>query len=128
RPARGGAAAGRSAAVRIVRTRVFVDIGREAFASLRRNRTRAALSMLGLSWGIVAVVTLLAYGNGFRGALVARFKGAFGDGVTIMFGGQTSMQAGGGGAGAGRPARAGGGRGGWWRARPHGWGAQVTPA
>ncbi len=60
-----------------------------------RNRVRAGLSMLGISWGIVSVVMLLAYGEGFNQALLRGFQGAFGDGVTIMFPGQTSMQAGG---------------------------------
>ena len=41
-----------------------------------------ALSMLGISWGIVSVVMLLAYGNGFPGALDAGFRGAFGDGTS----------------------------------------------
>jgi putative ABC transport system permease protein len=56
---------------------------------------RAGLSMLGISWGIVSVVMLLAYGEGFNQALLTGFKGAFGDGVTVMFPGQTSLQAGG---------------------------------
>jgi len=56
---------------------------------------RAGLSMLGISWGIVSVVMLLAYGNGFDAALLRGFEGAFGDGVSIVAGGQTSMQAGG---------------------------------
>jgi putative ABC transport system permease protein len=62
---------------------------------LVRNRVRAGLSMLGISWGIVSVVMLLAYGEGFNQALLRGFKGAFGDGVTVMFPGQTSKQAGG---------------------------------
>jgi putative ABC transport system permease protein len=68
---------------------------REAAAGLARNRVRAGLSMLGISWGIVAVVVLLAYGNGFGRALDRGFRGAFGDGVSVMFPGQTSLQAGG---------------------------------
>jgi putative ABC transport system permease protein len=71
------------------------EIRREAFAGLVRNRVRAGLSMLGISWGIVSVVMLLAYGEGFNQALLTGFKGAFGDGVTVMFPGQTSAQAGG---------------------------------
>jgi putative ABC transport system permease protein len=71
------------------------EIVREAFIGLARNRTRAMLAMLGISWGIVSVVMLLAYGNGFRDALARGFKGAFGDGVVIAWPGQTSMQAGG---------------------------------
>jgi len=71
------------------------DIVREAFAGLARNRLRAGLSMLGISWGIVSVVMLLAYGNGFQAALERGFRGAFGDGVVIAWPGQTSSQAGG---------------------------------
>lgn len=74
---------------------VIGEIAREALVGLVRNRMRAALSMVGISWGIVSVVMLLAYGDGFAQALDRGFKGAFGDGVTIMFPGQTSMQAGG---------------------------------
>jgi putative ABC transport system permease protein len=71
------------------------EIVREAFYGLYHHRFRAALSMLGISWGIVAVVVLLAYGNGFRGALEAGFRGAFSDGTVVSFPGQTSLQAGG---------------------------------
>ena len=71
------------------------DIVREAFAGLARNRLRAGLSMLGISWGIVSVVMLLAYGDGLKAALERGFRGAFGDGVVIAWPGQTSAQAGG---------------------------------
>jgi putative ABC transport system permease protein len=74
---------------------IFGEICREAIVGLVRNRVRAGLSMLGISWGIVSVVMLLAYGEGFNQALLTGFKGAFGDGVTVMFPGQTSLQAGG---------------------------------
>jgi putative ABC transport system permease protein len=67
----------------------------EAFLGLYHHRFRAALSMLGISWGIISVVVLLAYGNGFGGALDAGFRGAFSDGTVVVFPGQTSMQAGG---------------------------------
>jgi putative ABC transport system permease protein len=73
----------------------FGDIVSEAYAGLSRNRLRAGLSMLGISWGIVSVVMLLAYGNGFQAALERGFRGAFGDGVVIAWPGQTSTQAGG---------------------------------
>jgi putative ABC transport system permease protein len=76
---------------------------REAAAGLARNRMRAGLSMLGISWGIVSVVVLLAYGEGFNQALLRGFRGAYGDGVSIMFPGQTSLQSGG--ERAGRPIR-----------------------
>ena len=74
---------------------VLREVVREAFIGLARNRTRALLSMLGISWGIVSVVMLLSYGDGFREALARGFRGAFGDGVVITWPGQTSQQAGG---------------------------------
>jgi putative ABC transport system permease protein len=79
------------------------EIARESMYGLSRNRFRAGLSMLGISWGIVSVVMLLAYGNGFHGALSRGFANAFGAGVVIVWPGQTSMQAGG--ERAGRPVR-----------------------
>ena len=71
------------------------EVAREAMAGLMRNRVRAVLAMVGISWGIVSVVMLLAYGDGFNQAILRGFRGAFGDGVSIVFPGQTSMQAGG---------------------------------
>ncbi|MBZ5558357.1 MAG: ABC transporter permease [Acidobacteriia bacterium] len=79
----------------VQRLSLINEIFREAFYSLYHHRFRAALSMLGISWGIISVVVLLAYGNGFRGALDAGFRGAFSDGTVISFPGQTSLQAGG---------------------------------
>ena len=74
---------------------ILREIVREAAYGLYHHRFRAALSMLGISWGIISVVVLLAYGDGFRGALDAGFKGAFSDGTVVVFPGQTSLQAGG---------------------------------
>src|SRR6266513_4039465 len=71
------------------------EIVREAGYGLYHHWFRAALSMLGISWGIISVVVLLAYGNGFRGALDAGFRGSFSDGTVVVFPGQTSLQAGG---------------------------------
>jgi putative ABC transport system permease protein len=71
------------------------DIVVQAVTGLYHHWFRAALSMLGISWGIVSVVVLLAYGNGFSRALDAGFAGAFSDGVAVSMMGQTSKQAGG---------------------------------
>jgi putative ABC transport system permease protein len=51
--------------------------------------------MIGIAWGIVSVVMLLAYGDGMHGAIAAGFRGAFGSGVAVIWPGQTSLQAGG---------------------------------
>ena len=71
------------------------EIVGQALTGLWDHRFRAALSMLGISWGIVSVVMLLAYGDGFGRALEAGFRGAFSAGTVVTFPGQTSMQAGG---------------------------------
>src|SRR4051794_37351504 len=74
---------------------ILRDIIIQSFTGLYHHWFRAALSMLGISWGIVSVVVLLAYGDGFSGALDAGFAGAFSDGVAVTMLGQTSKQAGG---------------------------------
>ncbi|MBI4874307.1 MAG: ABC transporter permease [Acidobacteria bacterium] len=66
----------------------------QAWVALRRNPTRSLLTMLGIVWGIVTVTLLIAYGNGFRGALVRAFD-AFGRSAVVAWPGQTSEQAGG---------------------------------
>ena len=76
-------------------TSILREVVREALYGIARNRLRAGLSMLGISWGIVSVVMLLAYGEGFGTAIMAGFHGAFSNGVVVGWPGQTSLQAGG---------------------------------
>jgi len=59
-----------------------------------RNRMRSLLTMLGIVWGLVSVVILLAYGQGLGGSVLHAFMN-MGDNVIVIFPGQTSMQAGG---------------------------------
>jgi putative ABC transport system permease protein len=73
---------------------MFVDIFKEAWAALGRNRVRSILTMTGIAWGIVAVTLLLSYGAGFRGVLMYTFE-VFGKGAVICWPGTTSEQAGG---------------------------------
>ena len=70
------------------------DLLQEAYAAMRHNRRRTALTMLGMAWGIATVVMLLAYGNGF-GQACANIFANFGTKLVIVVPGQTSMQAGG---------------------------------
>jgi putative ABC transport system permease protein len=67
----------------------------QAWHSLVAHRFRAGLTMLGIAWGIVTVTSLMAYGNGFHNALLFGFSNAANTGVAIIYGGQTSVQAGG---------------------------------
>ena len=59
-----------------------------------RHRLRSALTMLGIVWGLVSVVILLAYGQGLGGSVLHAFMN-MGDNVIVVQPGQTSMQAGG---------------------------------
>ena len=66
----------------------------QSWSNITRHRTRSALTMLGIVWGIVAVTVLIAYGSGFRGILTTAFN-AFGKSAVVAWPGQTSEQAGG---------------------------------
>jgi putative ABC transport system permease protein len=75
--------------------RMYGEIIAQAVGSLVAHRFRAALTMLGISWGIVTVVLLMAYGTGFQRAIMYGFRNAFSEGTVLVGGGQTSVQAGG---------------------------------
>ena len=66
----------------------------QGWQALMRDRTRSALTMLGIGWGLVSVVLLLAYGQGLGGCVLSAFLN-MGNNVIVMWPGQTSMQAGG---------------------------------
>jgi putative ABC transport system permease protein len=76
------------------------DVFAEAYGSLRNNRRRSVITMLGMAWGIATVVLLLAYGTGFSTAIVSIFKAYASMQSMGIAGGRTSMQAGGNKAGA----------------------------
>ncbi|MGB9103970.1 MAG: ABC transporter permease, partial [Terriglobales bacterium] len=66
----------------------------ESWESLARHRLRSVLTMLGITWGLVTVVLLLGYGQGVGESVLNAFLG-IGNNVIMLWGGQTSMQAGG---------------------------------
>ena len=70
------------------------ELVRQSWAALRRNRLRSALTMLGITWGVISVVLLLAFGRGLGGAVLTAM-GNMGNNVIVIWPGQTSMQAGG---------------------------------
>ncbi len=73
---------------------MFFEVVIKAFSSLMHDRTRALLTLSGISWGIVCFVVLFAFGQGFGNALVVGMK-QFGDRAIIVWNGQTSTQQGG---------------------------------
>lgn len=66
----------------------------EAASALKFNRQRSLLTMASLAWGVACFVILYSYGEGFGKALQLSFQ-AVGQDLVLMFGGQTSAQAGG---------------------------------
>ena len=70
------------------------DLFGQAYQSIKHNRRRTALTMLGMAWGIATVVILLAFGAGFGRAITAIFSN-FGMQMMGVFPGRTSLQAGG---------------------------------
>ena len=72
----------------------FGSIISEAAGALRFNRQRSLLTMASLGWGVACFVILYSYGEGFGFALRSSFQ-AVGQDLVLMFGGQTSTQAGG---------------------------------
>jgi putative ABC transport system permease protein len=63
---------------------------REFAADLKAQRLRTALTVLGIAWGTIAVVVLLAFGVGLERQTRKRFHG-LGDRIVILFGGRTTL-------------------------------------
>jgi len=76
------------------------EVLRQVLASLRANRLRSALTMFGILWGVIAVVVLSAMGEGFQRGNEHTLR-ELGKNIGIIWGGRTSLQAGG--ERAGRP-------------------------
>ena len=66
----------------------------EAWEALKFNRQRSLLTVISLAWGVACFVILYSYGEGFDFALHYAFR-AVGQDLIVMFGGNTSSQAGG---------------------------------
>jgi putative ABC transport system permease protein len=73
---------------------VVRDLLDQSYSALRHNRRRAALTMLGMAWGIATVVLLLAYGTSFGRAL-HNISANYGIQMMGIFPGRSSLQVGG---------------------------------
>jgi putative ABC transport system permease protein len=67
---------------------------RQAVDNLRANKLRSVLTMFGILWGVVAVVILSATGEGFQRGNQTVLE-ELGKNIAIVWGGRTTMQAGG---------------------------------
>jgi putative ABC transport system permease protein len=66
----------------------------QTIENLRANKLRSFLTMFGILWGIVSVVILSATGEGFRQGNEKVLR-ELGKNIGIVWGGRTSLQAGG---------------------------------
>lgn len=72
----------------------FRDLLRDTLQTLRAHKLRTALTMFGIAWGIVSITLMVAAGEGLRVGQ-AKVAEQFGKDIMILFGGRTSLQAGG---------------------------------
>src|SRR6478672_12233018 len=66
----------------------------QSFENLRANKLRSFLTMFGILWGMISVVVLSATGEGFRRGN-NKVLLELGKNIGIVWGGRTSLQAGG---------------------------------
>src|SRR6476619_7139773 len=66
----------------------------QTFQNLWAHKLRSFLTMFGILWGVISVVILSATGEGFRRGNEHVLK-ELGKNIAIVWGGRTSLQAGG---------------------------------
>src|SRR5690625_6086950 len=62
---------------------------RQFFDDLRAQKLRTALTTMGITWGTVAVVVLLAFGTGLERQMKKNARG-MGEGIVIVWPGRTT--------------------------------------
>ena len=67
---------------------LFATLG-QFLRDLNAQRLRTALTVLGITWGTVAVIVLLAFGVGLERQSKKNMHG-MGDGIVVVFGGETT--------------------------------------
>jgi putative ABC transport system permease protein len=72
----------------------FRDLLRDTLVTLWAQKRRTLLTMFGIAWGIISITIMVAAGEGL-GDGIQKNQETFGKDVMIVFGGRTSMQAGG---------------------------------
>jgi putative ABC transport system permease protein len=71
-----------------------IEVLRQVVGNLRANELRSFLTMFGILWGVISVVILAATGDGFQRGNQHVLE-ELGRNIAIVWGGQTSSQAGG---------------------------------
>ena len=66
----------------------------QTFRNLWSHKLRSLLTMFGISWGIAAIIFMIAIGEGFK-AGYRNMLSTMGTDIAILWSGRTTMQAGG---------------------------------
>jgi putative ABC transport system permease protein len=69
---------------------MVIELIREFFQDLKAHRTRALLTLVAITWGTIAVVLLLAFGEGLGHQMLNGLLNA-GDRIMIVYGGETGL-------------------------------------
>ncbi len=70
---------------------MYLELLSEFFQDLKAHRTRALLTIVAITWGTVAVVLLLSFGQGLGTQMQNGLVNA-GNRIMILYGGETGMQ------------------------------------
>jgi putative ABC transport system permease protein len=70
---------------------MWIELLKDFLLDLKVQRTRAILTIVAIVWGTVAVVLLLAFGEGLGTQMTNGFMNA-GNRIMILYGGETGMQ------------------------------------
>jgi putative ABC transport system permease protein len=69
---------------------VYRELVREFLQDLNAHRTRAVLTFVAITWGTIAVVLLLSFGEGLGNQMMAGLMNA-GNRIMILYGGETGI-------------------------------------
>lgn len=70
---------------------MWIELLKDFFQDLKTQRTRSFLTILAITWGTIAVVLLLSFGQGLGTQMENGLLNA-GDQIMILYGGETGMQ------------------------------------
>ena len=71
-----------------------MEVLRQVWSNLARNKLRSLLTMAGIAWGVASIVLIVAMGDGFKEGQ-RKNTASLGENIVIVFGGRTELQAGG---------------------------------
>ena len=69
---------------------MWIELVKDFLADLKAHRTRAILTLVAITWGTVAVVLLLSFGEGLGTQMMNGLLNA-GDRIMIVYGGETGL-------------------------------------